>query len=488
MNPYDAEVLTLGTTLRFGSRATALSVATLTADKFIFDSSAGFGREHSEIWQAIVDLSLMGREASVVNVISVIPEYAGIIRSLADRIYYSWHIAEFNGVEYLEWVNQVDKVGRVYHHLVTAEQQARDIKDLDAFLKTVDKVDDVDAWANEKLSAFQGSLSGAVTGYTHVSSIVESLKQKWEDTLSGKQSPLVDSGLPSLQLHKLFPKGKLAVIHGLSGSGKSSFVFQVLLGTALGLVRYNLPGCVAINSLEMDQEDLVERMASILSGVDVSKLINCSLSKDEVDRFMYWADIVAKLPIFVDGTNFITTTAMQYRASGLHVSAHGPVVQLASDYGELFADDEDTEEQRVNKVFRNQFRLARILNASVLAISQSTNDKSVTGKTYIAGPDGTRYSKGILQATDILAELWNPPQIYASGRANIVAPEGMSLAHPYLLVQKFRGGTIGTPIGFGWKPESTTFFDLAIDQEAGDETLFTHLEPLGYRYEVEGAW
>ena len=46
------------------------------------------------------------------------------------------------------------------------------------------------------------------------------------------------------------PRDQLVVITGLSGSGKSSFVFQVNLGTALGLVRYGLPGCVAINSLD----------------------------------------------------------------------------------------------------------------------------------------------------------------------------------------------------------------------------------------------
>lgn len=474
MKPHDIETIILGLTLKYGKDAAGLVLPQLVPERFVYDLDGNFGRDHSIVWKAIADVYLIeGKNPTYVEVAHKLKgEYGLALRSIMGQLEDRFHIHAFDSAQMISLADEVDKQGVVYRTATVGKDLAHT---LETFESSVARIEDVDRWAADQLSSLRNITSFKSSGYQHVSSVTSKLRDKWQRIVDGEQLTLLDCGMPSLMRNKLFPRGKIAVVHGLSGSGKSTFAFQVALGTAIGLIVNGVPGCVAINSLEMSQEDLVERCIGILAQYDVSRFVSGTVTQPEVEALYKWADFVDTLPIFVDDTNFLTTSAMEFRAQGLHVSENGPVVQLISDYGELFADDGASEEQRVNKIFREQFRLSREINASVIAISQSTNNTNITGKSYIAGPDGTRYSKGILQATDILAELWNPVQIEASGRT-VVAPDGFTDAHPWLFVQKFRGAAAGAAIPFGWIPEHTTFFDMDRAQTPSKEVVYEHLE------------
>lgn len=487
MKPYDIESVTIGHVLRYGEQASRLALPQLTPDKFVFGVDGGFGVDHSVIWGAIMDVALVDRRSPTFSNVSqqLNGDYSLALRSLMERMEHQYHISLFDSKDFINYANLVDKQGVVYNMAAIGGKLASYASDVERFMHTTANIEDIERWATERLTEFRTTLSTQSSGYIHVSEVVDAVKERWQRQFNGEELMIVDHGIPSLMAHNLFPLRKLGVIHGLSSSGKSTLVFQLNLGTAIGLYANDIQGCVAINSLEMEQEDLVERMAAILARIDVTKFMLGTLHKTELDRLMEQADFIAKLPIFIDDTNFITTSAMEYRASGLHVSEYGPVLQLSSDYGELFKDAGASEEQRVNQVFRNQFTLSRLIGASVIAISQSTVDPSASGKSYIAGPDGTRYSRGVLQGADIVAELWNPPQAEAAGRT-VIAPKDYSTAHPWLFIQKYRGGKAGVAIPLGWRAETTTFFDMGLDQTVGKETVYTHLEKALSK--GKGAW
>lgn len=477
MRTYDHEVIVLGLVLRYGKDAAGVLLPNLTPDKFVHGFNGDFGPDHSIVWQAISEVFLIERRnPTYVEVAAHLKgEYAALLTSLVDRLEKQYRIFRLDLDQLERFATLIDKQGVVYNISKAGANVAKASYDVDVFMQTVHDIDDIERWATEQLTFFRSVMTMRSSGYTHVSTVVDEVKERWDRQFRGEEMLLLNSGFPSLRQHNLFPARKMAVVHGLSGSGKSTLVFQVNLGTAIHLAANKLKGCVAINSLEMEATDLVERMVGILAHADVSHFIGGNVTKKELDNLFDWADFVAKLPIFVDDTNFLTTSAMEYRASGLHVSEHGPVVQLSSDYGELFKDEDGSEEQRVNKIFREQFRLSREIGCSVIAISQSTNDKNTSGKTYIAGPDGTRYSRGILQAADILCELWNPVQMEAAGRT-VLAPDDFSPAHPWLFVQKYRGAKTGAAIPLGWRAETTTFFDMAMTHTVGAETVFDHLD------------
>lgn len=477
-SPYNIEAALLGVTLKWGKEAAALLLPHLTPDKFVFNFDGTFGSGHSEIWQAISEVFLTDKTSPTYLVVSHKTRgiYESYLKELVNRVESRYSIFSFDPHQAQYFADVVDKQGIVYNISHAGKSVAASTADIDAFMNTLNTIRDVDVWATEQLDVFRHTLSTKSEGYHHVSHHIDAVKERWDRQFRGDEISLLPNGLPSLLGANLFPLRRMAVIHGLSSSGKSTLVFQVNLGTAIGLYLNDVKGCVAINSLEMEAEALVERMVSILARVDVSRFMGGTITKAEMNQLFDWADFVGKLPIFVDDTNFITTTAMEYRAKGLHVSEYGPVLQISSDYGELFKDDDKaSEELRMSKVFREQFNLSRLIGASVVAISQSTVDRAASGKSQIAGPDGTRYSRSILQATDILAELWNPPQMEAAGRT-VVGPEGYSTAHPWLFIQKYRNAKTGLAVPLGWDAPTTTFFDLSMAQTPGHETIFDHLE------------
>jgi replicative DNA helicase len=474
MQPFDAEQLLLSHIITFGNTVAHRCLPQLTPEKFVFNTKGTFGPDHSLLWTLIRQAYLRDNVSPVLPVLTsycapheleylqTLPKVAHLDPTLVDQL-----------------TNLVDKQGLVYNVARHGTALGESILSVEHFMQTLNGIQDIEAWATEQLNILRMNMSAKSVGYEHISEIAERVKTYWHDIYTGKVSPYIESGIPILLANHLFPAGELAVIHGQSGGGKSTFVYQVQMGTAINLFLNDLPGCVAINSLEMTATSLTERLASMLARVDLKKFKAGGCNIQEYDRLLEWIDFVAKLPIFVDDTNFLTTTAMQYRASGLHVSEHGPVIQLSSDYAELFREDDKklTKEQRVSRVFREQFNLSRLIGASVLAISQSTVDTGVSGKSQIAGPDGLRYSRGALHAADIVAELWNPVQSKKAGRPVVLGKNSsLNTAHPYLLLQKARYGDVGAAIKLGWVSQHTFFFDMSIPQSPGKEVLYTHLE------------
>jgi replicative DNA helicase len=480
VRPFEAEQLLISNVIRFGNSAARVCLPQLTPEKLVFSSDGSFGIGHSSIWNGVRKAYLTDDLSPTLQVLEsyLNEKELNYLRTLPTQ-----HNFEAEFVDQL--ANRVDKQGLVYNVSKYGTALGNNISSTEHFMQTLDTIQDVEKWSTEQLNKLRSNVSMQSEGYEHVSNVADRLRTEWDDVYNGRVSPIIESGIPSLKQHALFPKGEIAVIHGLSGSGKSTFVFWIQLGTAIDLYLNNKAGCVAVNSLEMTAERLVERMAGMLAQVNLLALKTQQITPEDYGKLHHWLEFVEQLPIFIDDTSFLTTTALQYRASGLHVSEFGPVVQLSSDYGELFQEEDSrmSKEQRIDKVFREQFHLSRYIGASIIAISQSTANAATSGMTHVAGADGTRYSRGILQSADVLAEMWNPVQIEKAGRLIVLGDNStLTKAHPYLLLQKYRGGEVGVEIPFGWIPETTTFFDKSISQNIGNPTLFTHLDSAYNKY------
>jgi replicative DNA helicase len=96
----------------------------------------------------------------------------------------------------------------------------------------------------------------------------------------------------------LFP-GKLYVLAGPPGCGKTSLAWQASIATAMG--DESTPGKrVLVFSLEMSREDICQRLAAQGCGISESRIENGALSGVEFDRLRaYLTDTLASLPINV---------------------------------------------------------------------------------------------------------------------------------------------------------------------------------------------
>lgn len=472
---YTNESILIGLTIRY-PEACRILLPDLTPDKFVHNFLGEFGSEHGEIWSTICDLFLVEHILpSLVNVLSKVSEpYQVYIKSLVSRLEDQYKIFEYDSGLVLRLGREIDKQGVMYNVARHSRPVGLVIANVEAFNHAVQSVEEVEGWVNSYWHGLQDHVQLGTTGYAHISEAVSNVKDQWKRQYEGEQLEILNCGMPTLVSNQLFPLRNIAVIHGLSNSGKSAFVHLVNLGTAIGLKANNIPGCVAINSLEMSQEGIVKRYAAALAQVDWTRLRGGKkpLTLEEFNKLMEWLDFVEELPIFVDDTNMLTTSALQYRTSGLHVSPHGPIMQLSSDYNELFGDEGNSEELRVHKIFQNQFNVSRQLGCSVIVISQSSTDNN--NSTYIAGAMGTRYSRGILQNADIVAEVYNPVEAEKMG-IRVRVPEAYQGSNAWLLVQKYREGS-KFEIPLGWVPENTMFYDLKLNGHVKNYVLFDHLQ------------
>jgi replicative DNA helicase len=337
-------------------------------------------------------------------------------------------------------------------------------------------VEDVDSWLNSYLSGLRGSVSNGPEGYQFSGDIAAEAIDEVEQIRSGEVSLLLPIGLPSMTRVNLIPYGNLVVLHGMSNSGKTSLMLEMALGTAIGLGKNNISGCVAINSLETPANVVIRNMAAMLSGFNTQKLYQGkpALQGQDYQEFLKAIEYIGTLPIYVDPTNLIKTTVMEYRLNGIHSSDRGPVRFLGSDYTELFSDDDgDSKEQNLTSVIRKHLQIARETGAAVVTISQSTYGVDGDHKARIAGAGGLRYSQGLRHAADIVLEIVNYPEMKRKG-IDYRVPDSLDDSHFWILVEKTRGFGTPEPIPMFWEGESTRVLDPNLTFGKSETMLFDH--------------
>lgn len=482
MDIKQAEQILIGSVLKHGKQAAALVIPDLVPSKFIYDEK-GFGIDHSLIWSKISQSFLQNRSDPTIAGVSYREDY---LHQLVNDLENKHGIFKFDPNTLLEFADVVYKSGTIYRTIKNATAVSKLGSSEDVFESHVSSISSLNEWLADIIETFQVETQ-TNEGYKHTSDIIPSVIDKWERQYAGEQLVLLPVGLPSFLSSQLFPRGQLSVLHGMSGTGKSSLLLLVLLGTAIGLKSNGVQGCVALNSLEMDEEELISRAASLLAGIDYTRLIGgkAPLETWELEKLIDWTEFVGTLPLFIDDSNLLTTDVLRYQALSLHASEHGPLYQLGTDYTELFMDETENKEQRIEKVARNHFAIARLLDCSVLMVSQSTYGNN-RGKYYIAGLNGLRWSRGATMAANIIVEVINYPAMESNG-VDFNTPEEMDPYHAWIQIQKYRGGQTGQ-FPLKWEGNYTRYFDPELFTKKEDSLVFEHLLELPEAKRLVEKW
>src|SRR5690606_13347882 len=157
-------------------------------------------------------------------------------RLLIDQLEGYYHIYTFDAKELAQYATDVDKAGIIYNVSQQSKRVGVITNTSDDFERMVKSIPDVSCWVNDTLNTFHSTLSIGGSGYQHISVATNRVREEWDMQYRKEQTVVLPCGMPTLVGNRLFPLRKLAVVHGLSGSGKSAFVHQVNLGTAIGLV------------------------------------------------------------------------------------------------------------------------------------------------------------------------------------------------------------------------------------------------------------
>ncbi|KKQ73690.1 MAG: Replicative DNA helicase [Berkelbacteria bacterium GW2011_GWB1_38_5] len=238
-------------------------------------------------------------------------------------------------------------------------------------------------------------------------------------------------------------KSDLLILAARPSIGKSSFALNIADHVACD---QKMP--VAIFSLEMSKEQIIDRFLCLRGAVDSWKLRTGNLEDEDFGKLNYAMGVLSEAPIFIDDTPF--TNAMEIRTKARRLQMEQDLGLIIIDYLQLMsgakARDADNRVQEVSEISRSLKALARELNVPVLAISQLSRavEHRPDKRPMLAD---LRESGSIEQDADVVMFIYRDDYYdQDSDKKNIAE----------VLIRKHRNGPTGD-IELYWKPEFMRF-------------------------------
>jgi replicative DNA helicase len=188
---------------------------------------------------------------------------------------------------------------------------------------------------------------------------IDQLAQRGEDTLG------VPTGFFDLDrlLGGLQPSDFL-IIAGRPGTGKTAFMLTIAKNAAQIHKKH-----IAVFSMEMSNEQLVQRLISQETAIDTHHLRTGKLN-EEWALLAHSIEVLGDTMIFLDDTPGLTPLQLRTKCRRLHMEFKIDLVLV--DYLQLMSGGQRNENrvQEVSYISRNIKQLARELNVPVLAAAQ----------------------------------------------------------------------------------------------------------------------
>lgn len=324
----------------------------LQADDFYY-------RSHQWIWQAFQGLYSSDPSFDLLTV--------------KQELEAQGHLEEIGGFEYL--ASLANQVPSSLH----AEAYARNINALAARRRLLTAANEVAKLAYRKDinvdtvidQAEQSIFVVSQERYKHdlvpISSVVGDYLDRLSEmslqtgAVSGLETGLksVDKVLDGLQ------KSDFIIVAGRPGQGKTGFLIGIAKHVGLQLKRN-----VALFSLEMSSEQLLQRLLAQATDIDSQKLRSARLTDEEMNRSVRALEVLADANIFIDDTPAITPLQMRTKCRRLQMEYGLDLVIV--DYLQLMSAEVKTDNrvQEVSYISRYLKVLARELRVPVVAAAQ----------------------------------------------------------------------------------------------------------------------
>ena len=253
-------------------------------------------------------------------------------------------------------------------------------------------------------------------------------------------------------------KSDLIILAARPSMGKTAFVLNI----AQHVATHAKKG-VAIFSLEMSKQQLVQRILSAESWVDSQRLRTGQLQKQDWDNLMRGISRLERAPIYIDDTPGITVGELRSKARRLKMEKGIDLIII--DYLQLMSGSGskggENRQQEISEISRSLKILARDLQVPVIALSQlSRSVESRQSKKPMLSD--LRESGSLEQDADIVAFLY---------RDDYYNPDSEEKDLAEVILAKHRNGPVGS-IKLYFKKQYTRFADLEPGHGYGGEPEF----------------
>jgi len=385
-----------------------------------------YKQNHREIYQAVVELFEKSEPIDLLAVSSRLKE-----KNLLEQVGSNSYLTELiNAVPTAAHVINYAKIvqrKRVLRELIEASQEINSLG-----WEEQEDVDEVLDRAEQKIfSIAQKSLSQRFLP------VKDALEQAFEriDNLSKHQGGMrgLATGFKSLDnMLAGLQKSDLIILAARPSIGKSALAVNFAANIA---IKEKIP--VGIFSLEMSNDQIIDRLIASTANVDLWKLRTGRLSSEgedsDFDRIQHAMGILSEAPIYIDDA--ASSNVLQMRAMARRLQAEHGLGLIIIDYLQLIEprNPQANLVQQVSEISRSLKGLSRELNVPVLALSQLS--RAVEHRTpQVPKLADLRESGSLEQDSDVVLLIYREDRYNEeTARKNIAD----------IIVAKHRNGPVG---------------------------------------------
>jgi len=431
-------------------------------DKIISDFSSNlfFSFKNKDIANCIISLYKQSQPIDLVTI--------------CNELQKSDKLNSIGGAKYIASLsNKISSTLNIEYHIKILQEQAlkRNLITIgsSAINKSLDDTQDVFDVFNETQSELDNALKNIVNYEIKSAGDIHSdILRKSFAMIDSKQKSGVATGLNALDnVTNGWQESDLIIIAGRPAMGKTAIAISMLMHPSL-----DLNNAVAIFSLEMSSEQLVSRMQSLLSGVNVSKIVKKQLNNDEITEISNKAGKLKDSKIFVDDTPNISLLDLKGKARKL--KKEYDIKLIVIDYLQLMRSGLkiNSREQEIAEISRGLKGLAKELNIPVIALSQlSRSVESRADKKPML--QDLRESGQIEQDADMVLFCYRP-EYYQIVQYEVDGRTFDAYGLFMLIIAKHRNGELGEiPLRFIHEQTKITNHSVSNDFKQSSEISFS---------------
>lgn len=344
---------------------------------------------HAVIYRVMVDLYEQRRPVDLITVLEEIAHRdilqraggRGYVLSLVDVVPTAVHVDHYSRI--------VERLATL-RRLIQAGAQIMSIAQRDGI-----DVDDALSRSEEVLLAV--SQRRASAGFVPIHEVLTSILEEI-DFVHEHRGTIVGTPTGFVDLDKILgglQRSDLIILGARPAHGKTALALGMCHNAA---VRYKQK--VALFSLEMSKEQLVQRLLCMQGRLDSGRLRSGYIDEDEWGRVIEAAAVLSETKIFIDDSAGITPSEMRSRARRLQAE-HG-LDLIVVDYLQLMSGRaSENRVQEISGISRALKVLARELKVPVVALSQVS--RGVDARTsHVPLLSDLRESGSIEQDADVV--------------------------------------------------------------------------------------
>ncbi|MCB0278413.1 MAG: replicative DNA helicase [Calditrichaeota bacterium] len=376
----EAEKAVLGAML-IDTKAIGTAVISLSEASFYID-------KHGFIYKALVQIYDSNNTADFVSIISQLEKNDHIDQVSRDYI--------------IELGNFVPSSANIdyYIRIVKEKEQYRSLINVcnELIQKAYSQEDDVTELLDRAESeVFRLAESGETKGYEHVKSAINRVMENLEK-LHSKKTELtgIDTGYKELNVKTAgWQNSDLIILAGRPSMGKTAFVLNLAQNAAISFNKsfqsetkefdkHKLEAeqkgesltlakphqqSVAIFSLEMGMDQLVQRLITTTAMIDGTKIRTGGLQEQDWIKLSNSIGQLYELPIFIDDDAGLSLMELRAKCRRLKVEKNAGLIII--DYLQLMeVSGAESRQQEISKISRSLKILAKELNVPIIALSQ----------------------------------------------------------------------------------------------------------------------